>query len=56
MGDDYPDGKLSKALILDGKSQTIKISALIRYPGRRCCRQVALTHDPVDLLKGKREI
>ena len=40
-GDDYPDGKLSKALILDGKSQTIKISALIRYPGRRCCRQVA---------------
>ena len=41
MGDDYPDGKLSKALILDGKSQTIKISALIRYTGRRCCRQVA---------------
>ena len=50
-GDDYADGKLSKALILDGKSQSVKISVLIQYPGRRCCcRQVALRHDPGSLL------
>ena len=41
MGDDYPDGKLSKAMILVGKSQTIKLSALIRSPGHCSCRQIS---------------
>ena len=35
MGDDYPADKLSKAMILVGKSQTIKLSALIRSPGTK---------------------
>jgi hypothetical protein len=40
MGDDYPDGKLSKALILDGESQSVKIP---HYAGLKPAKAITIS-------------